>query len=153
MKTRKIMMIIALVLTLAMSAFLAGCGGGDSSSSSSGTPADGTYTARSSDYEADESGNGSGYGEVTITVEGGVITACEFNMYELDGTIKDDSYGADLSQENRLKAQKAVQAGQKYAAALAESGSLDGVDQITGATICYSEFVEAVENALATASE
>lgn len=153
MNIKKTYLTITVILVLAMSAFMTGCGGGSGSSASAGEPADGTYTARSSDYEADESGNGSGYGEVTITIEGGVITACEFSMYELDGTLKDDTYGADLSQENRLKAQKAVQAGSKYAAQLVETGSLDGVDQITGATICYSEFTEAVQNALATAAE
>ena len=31
---------------------------------------DGTYTGRSSDFEEDESGNGAGYGEVTIKIEG-----------------------------------------------------------------------------------
>ena len=74
-------------------------------------------------------------------------------MYELDGTLKDESYGADLSKENRLKAQKAVQSAEKYASRLVEAGGLDGVDAISGATISYNEFIEAVNNALSKAAE
>lgn len=147
---KKTVLVLTLIMTMAL--VLAGCGGGDSSSSASGY-ADGTYTGRSSDYDADESGNGAGYGEVEITVADNTITSCTFTMYELDGTVKDDTYGADLSQENRLKAQKAVQAGAKYAEALSSAGSLDSVDSITGATISYNEFVEAVNDALSKAAE
>ena len=146
MKNSKILRSIALLLILIMSFMLSACGG-DSSSSDVTCLSDGTYEGRSSDYDADESGNGAGYGVAKVTFADGAVTACEFTMYELDGTVKDDTYGADLSQENRLKAQKAVQAGQKYAAALVENGSLDSVDAITGATISYNEFVEAVNNA------
>ena len=74
-------------------------------------------------------------------------------MYELDGTMKDESYGADLSKENRLKAQKAVQSADKYAALLIKSGSIDGVDAISGATISCSEFKEAVNDALSKAAK
>ena len=140
------------MLVAALCLGLAACGGGGSGSVDTGSLADGTYTGRSSDFDEDESGNGSGYGTVEIEIKDGTVTGCTFTMYELDGTVKDDSYGADLSQENRLKAQKAVQAGQKYAASLAETGSLDDVDTITGATISYNEFVEAVNDALSQAS-
>ena len=112
---------------------------------------DGTYTGRSSDFEEDESGNGAGYGEVEIEVRSNKIVSCTFKMYELDGTLKDDTYGADLSKENRLKAQKAVQSASKYAAMLVKAGSVDGVDTISGATISYSEFLEAVNDALTIA--
>lgn len=115
--------------------------------------ADGTYTGRSADHADDSDGNGSGYGEVTIEIIDGKIASCQFSMYELDGTVKDESYGSDLSQENRLKAQKAVQSAEKYASMLVQKGSLDGVDTISGATITLSEFKEAVNAALSEAEK
>ena len=128
---------------------LAGCG---KTKTSVANYADGTYTGRSSDFQADESGNGAGYGEVELTISNNRIVACTFALYELDGTKKDETYGAGLSQENRLKAQKAVQAADKYAQSLAEQGSLEGVDAISGATISHSEFIEAVNDALSKAA-
>ena len=148
-------------LALSMCLALAACGGGDSAGSSGGSTAgasasatywDGTYIGRSEDHDEDESGNGSGYGEVVLVIENNEIVSCEFTMYELEGTVKDETYGADLSQENRLKAQKAVQSAPRYASMLVESGSLDGIDAISGATISYSEFVEAVNDALSQAA-
>ncbi len=109
---------------------------------------DGNYTGRSSDFKEDESGNGAGYGEVEIEVKSNKVVSCSFKMYELDGTLKDENYDADLSKENRLKAQKAVQSADKYSTFLTKSGSIDNVDVISGATISYKEFVEAVNDAL-----
>ncbi len=113
----------------------------------------GTYTGRSSDFKEDEEGNGSGYGEVEIEIKDNKITACTFKMYELDGTLKDENYGAGLTQENRLKAQKAVQSAGKYSALIEKSGSLEGVDAISGATISYEELKEAVNDALKKAEK
>ena len=96
---------------------------------------DGTYSGRSSNFDEDENGNGAGYGEVSIKIENNKITECTFRMYNLDGTLKDDSYGADLSRENRLKAQKAVQSADKYAAAVIGKGSAEDIDVISGDTI------------------
>ena len=141
------LIVLLCVLTLVFS--LAACGGEKKPSSY----ADGTYTGRSSNFEEDESGNGAGYGEVEIVIKNNRIVSCTFKMYELDGTLKDESYGADLSKENRLKAQKAVQSVEKYASRLVEAGGLDGVDAISGATISYNEFIEAVNNALSKAAE
>ncbi len=113
----------------------------------------GTYTGRSSDFDEDESGNGAGYGEVTIKIEDNKITDCNFKMYELDGTLKDENYGADLSHENRLKAQKAVQSADKYSSAIIGKSSADNVDAISGATISCNEFKEAVNDALKKAEK
>ena len=151
-KGMKIILIPALVLSLALA--LAACGG---EQSSSGVPAssalkDGVYTGRSTDHEADEDGNGSGYGEVSIEIKDNAIVSCDFSMYELDGTLKDETYGSGLSKENRLKAQKAVQSAGKYASMLVEAGSLEGIDAISGATISFDEFTEAVNDALSKAS-
>lgn len=114
--------------------------------------ADGVYSGRSSDFQEDESGNGAGYGEVELEIKDNAVVACTFKMYELDGTLKDENYGSDLSKENRLKAQKAVQSADKYAAQLIDVGQPDGVDAISGATISYNEFLEAVEDALSKAA-
>ena len=148
----------ALVLVLALILSLAACGGdsagtGAASSSKPASYKDGSYEGRSEDHQDDEDGNGAGYGEVSIELKDNKIVDCSFTMYELDGTLKDESYGSDLSKENRLKAQKAVQSAPKYAAMLVEKGSLDGVDAISGATISFSEFKEAVNDALSKAAE
>jgi len=146
---KNIVQFSALLCVLLLVFSLAACGGKKKPSSY----ADGTYTGRSSNFEKDESGNGAGYGEVEIEIKNNRIVSCTFKMYELDGTLKDESYGADLSKENRLKAQKAVQSAEKYASRLVEAGGLDGVDAISGATISYNEFIEAVNNALSKAAE
>ena len=145
------------VLVCALAALMA-CGSGNGGGNNNNpAPAsgykDGTYTGRSSDFQADESGNGAGYGEVSIEIKDNKVVSCEFKLYELDGTLKDETYGADLSQENRLKAQKAVQSAEHYAAMLVDGGSLDGVDAISGATISYNEFLEAVNDALSKAAQ
>ena len=119
---------------------------------------DGTYTARSSVYEnEDGTDDGNGYGEITITIEGGVITACEFFAYEPDGTLKDETYGMAngriANQDFFNKAQKATAACAEYARMLVESGSIQGVDAISGATINYDAFMEAAEEALAEAAQ
>ena len=128
----------------AVLSLLTACGGEDAQKNYK----DGTYTGKSSVYEADEDGNGAGYGEAEIEIKGNKVVSCTFKMYEPDGTLKDESYGSDLTKENRLKAQKAVQSAEKYAASLVKKGNTSDVDVITGATISHDEFVEAVNNAL-----
>ena len=123
--------------------------------------ADGTYTAQSSVYEGleDEDGDegGDGYGVVTITVKDNVIVDCEFTTYMTDGTVKDEDYGKKdgeiANQDYYNKAQRAVQASANYAEQLAAKGDLKQVDAITGATISYDEFKEAVRLALKQAKE
>lgn len=119
---------------------------------------DGTYTGRSEVYESDDgTDNGNGYGEVTITIENGVITACEYKTYEVDGTLKDENYGMEdgriANKDFYNKAQKANAACEEYAQMLVQNGRTDGIDAISGATINYNEFMEAVDNALSGAAE
>jgi major membrane immunogen (membrane-anchored lipoprotein) len=114
---------------------------------------DGTYTGQSSVYESDEDDdNGNGYGVVTITIENGQITGCIYDTYEPDGTLKDSDYGLqDGEVSNRdyyNKAQKAVAACEKYAESLVETKDIDEVDAVSGATINYNNFKEAVKDAL-----
>lgn len=135
---------------------LVGCSSSKNSSDTVQTAAaykDGTYTGRSEDHGEDEDGNGSGYGVIEVEFKDNKVVSCTFTMYELDGTVKDENYGSDLSQENRLKAQKAVQACEKYAAMLTEMQTPGDVDAISGATIAHSEFVEALNDVLAQAAE
>lgn len=123
--------------------------------------ADGTYTAKSSVYESvdeeseDEGGNG--YGIVTITIKDNVIIACEFETYELDGTLKDEDYGKKRGEIANAdfynKAQKAVAGSHNYAEQLAAKGSLSEVDAVSGATISYGQFKEAVKAALKQAEQ
>jgi len=142
----KLKWIPALLLALAL--LLAGC--------ASGSYRDGTYTAQSEVYEGleDDGGleGGDGYGVVTITLRDNVIVDCEFTTYMLDGTVKDENYGTQngeiANQDYYNKAQRAVRASQNYAQQLAAKGKLEDVDAISGATISYQEFAEAVKEAL-----
>ena len=146
----KLLIVLALALLAAM--LLTGC---------SATYADGTYTAQSSVYEGleDDEGDegGDGYGVVTITLRDNVIVDCTFTTYMTDGTVKDENYGKKdgqiANQDYYNKAQRAVQASQNYAVQLAAKGSLDQVDAISGATISYDEFKEAVRLALKDAKQ
>ncbi len=143
---KKIIISAAAVLCLAA---LAGCG-------SAVTYKDGTYEARSSEYvNEDGSEDGNGYGIVTVTVKDGVISDCTFRTYELDGTQKGEEYGKKsgsiANKDFYNKAQKAVAACDRYAENLVLAGSIDGVDAISGATINYGQFTEAVAAALSQA--
>ncbi|MBP3870586.1 MAG: FMN-binding protein [Faecalicoccus sp.] len=128
--------------------------------SSSASYKDGVYEGKSEMHEnLDEDGAdaGNGYGVVTITIKDGAITDCEFKTYEPDGTLKDENYGkkeGDVANRDYYnKAQKALAACDQYAQMLVENGSLDGIDAISGASINYDEFVEAVTAALNQAKE
>ncbi|MBR1624529.1 MAG: FMN-binding protein [Clostridia bacterium] len=144
---KKITVVGIIVLAFALCLSLIACGGKDEAKNY----ADGTYEGRSSDVQGDSEGVGAGYGVVTLTLKNNVITDCEFKLYELDGTLKDETYGAGLSEFNRKRAQKAAQSAPLYAAALVKNNGLKGVDGISGATLSYGEFVEAVKDALAKA--
>ena len=139
----------AAMAALAVSMLLAGCGG-----KKTVTYKDGTYEGKSELYinEDAESDEGNGYGVVTLTIKDGAITECEYKTYEPDGTLKDSEYGKKsggvANRDFYNKAQKAVAACGEYAEQLIQSGRLSDVDAISGATINYNEFREAVEAAL-----
>ena len=131
---------------------LSGCSG------SAASYQDGSYLAMSSVYEnEDGSDEGNGYGEVSLTISGGRITGCSFQTYQPDGVLKDADYGKQdgeiANQDYYNKAQRAVQASQNYAEQLAAKGDLKQVDAISGATISYDEFKEAVRLALKQAKQ
>ena len=113
--------------------------------------ADGTYTGKSG---PDDDG---ALGEVTLTIAGGKISACVFVTRQKDGSVKYQNYGkinGEISNQSYYeKAQLAVEAMKKYAADLGRIGSLDGVEAVSGATISYNQFTEAVEEALDAAAK
>ncbi len=114
---------------------------------------DGTYEGKSELYSnEDEEAAGNGYGVVTITIKDQKIADCTFETYDLDGVLKDENYGKEGEEiSNRdyyNKAQKAVAACTEYAELLVQSGNIDQVDAISGATINYNQFQEAVDHAL-----
>lgn len=141
-----IVFIFALTLTL-----LSGCG------KTSGGAADhtaykaGSYTGKSS---ADDLG---AYGEATITIGDNQITDCKYVTRQKDGTVKDENYGkvnGEISNKDYYdKAQLAVGAMKQYAEKLSEVQKPEAVDAVSGATIAYHQFTEAVNNALIEAKE
>lgn len=147
MKSKKNLACFCAVLGVTASMMiLAGCGG-------SKNYADGTYEGQSTLYEnEDGSEEGNGYGVVNIIVKDNKIVDATFKTYEPDGTPKGEDYGkAEGEIANRdyyNKAQKAVAACDQYAAMLVANGQLEGIDAISGATINYGQFQEAVKEAL-----
>ena len=108
---------------------------------------DGTYTGRS---QADDNGE---YGAIKLTIGGGDdITAATFQLYEKSGHVKDSEYGKvngqimDVNAYHR--AQEGIVAAPKYAAQLVSTDDLAKVDVISGATLSYQQFEEAVQDAL-----
>jgi len=146
---RKKLIACICVLTLALLT-LAGCGG-------SASYADGTYEGRSELYEDNEGGDGDGYGVVELTISGSVITDCTYSTFQVNGDPKDAEYGKEggvvANQDYYNKAQRAVQACDQYAQKLVETGDLKSVDAISGATINYEQFQDAVKDALSQAAQ
>lgn len=145
-------LVVGLLAVCVCSSALTGCG------SKAVSYADGTYEGRSADHVGDEEeDNGNGYGVVTLTIADGKITDCEYKTYELDGTEKGEDYGKEgggiANRDYYNKAQKANAACAEYAKMLIQNGQLDGIDAISGATINYDEFVEAVKDALSKAEQ
>jgi major membrane immunogen (membrane-anchored lipoprotein) len=127
--------IFAIVTALLL---LAGCGNAGYT--------DGVYSGRSGE---DDTG---AWGEVAITITDGKIAACNFFTREKDGTVKGEDYGKIngeiASQDYYDKAQLAVRAMGQYAREYVEKQRLRDIDGISGATISYDQFNEAVEHAL-----
>ncbi|MDO4536986.1 MAG: FMN-binding protein [Coriobacteriales bacterium] len=138
---------MAVAFALVASMGLVACGGGSPSYK------DGTYTGQSAVFEDEDGGNGNGYGVATVTIKDGKIAACEFKTYEPDGTLKEGTEygmvnGKIGNQDYYNKAQKALAANPIYCQQLVDTGMLEGVDVVSGATISYGEFQEAVQYAL-----
>lgn len=141
--------------TVVCASLLTACG---ESQSKAVSYKDGTYTAQSSVFVNDDgTDDGNGYGVVNLTIKDGAITECTYQTYLEDGSLKDTDYGKKDGQiankDYYSKAQKAVAACDEYAKMLVEKGKIDDVDTISGATVNYKEFVEAVNLALDEAAQ
>lgn len=139
--------IAGFLMVMACMALLTSCGGNKAVYS------DGTYKGQSAVHDEEESASyGNGYGVVDLTISGGVITECTFETYEADGTLKAENYGMEggkiSNRDYYNMAQKAVAACKEYAEQLVKGGSAKEVDAISGATVNYNLFQEAVEDAL-----
>ena len=112
---------------------------------------DGVYTGLSS---KDEDG---AWAKVTITLKNNEIVDAQYVTFQADGSIKDENYGAGAAELGNSgfyqKAQHAVEAMKIYRDCLVRKKSIDGVDRISGATIAYDQFTEAVNNALSQAEQ
>jgi major membrane immunogen (membrane-anchored lipoprotein) len=112
---------------------------------------DGVYTGESG---TDDTG---AWGEVTITISGERVAGCRFITRQKDGTVKDENYGkvnGEISNQDFYnKAQLAVRAMDQYARAYRETGDLKRVEAVSGATIAFDQFNEAVEIALEKAKK
>jgi major membrane immunogen (membrane-anchored lipoprotein) len=142
-----------LITGIAALSFFTGCGSGEQKNSAPGSAKkpsssykDGAYTAKSS---PDERG---AVGEITLVIEQGKITKADYKGIMKDGKIKDAEYGKTNgkieNQDFYKKAQNAVKATAVYPVRLVETQSADIVDAISGATISYNQFKEAVKLAL-----
>jgi major membrane immunogen (membrane-anchored lipoprotein) len=131
------------VVFLAVLLAAAGCG--------SRGYADGVYSGKSG---VDDTG---AWGEVTISVTGGRVADCRFITRQKDGTVKDENYGkvnGEISNQDFYdKAQLAVRAMEQYAGAFRATGDLRKVEAVSGATIAFDQFTEAVEIALEKAEK
>jgi major membrane immunogen (membrane-anchored lipoprotein) len=131
------------VLAAALAILFAGCG-----------PAsykDGEYSATSG---KDDKG---AYAEVTLTIKNGKVADCVFITWQKDGSVKDENYGkinGEISnREYYAKAQLALRAMEQYRREYLASGSADGVNVVSGATVSYNQFLEALDKALEEAKK
>ncbi|MDR2402709.1 MAG: FMN-binding protein [Spirochaetaceae bacterium] len=113
---------------------------------------DGVYSGRSGE---DDTG---AWGEVRLTIAEGRVADCSFVTWQKDGTVKDEDYGKINGEiSNRIyyqKAQLAVEAMGKYAADYVKAaGDIKAIEAVSGATIAYNQFIEAVEDALEEAGK
>jgi major membrane immunogen (membrane-anchored lipoprotein) len=133
-KRNRIVTVALLVFVLAFGLILAACGDSEYT--------DGTYTGRSTNDDTDA------YGVVTITLKDNIVSECTFLTYNSNGTVKDDTYGLGGSDDMYQKAQLAVDAMKKYARDFVGHIDPEDVETVTGATIAYNQFLEAVHDAL-----
>jgi len=112
---------------------------------------DGTWTAQSN---ADDQGS---IGTITITVEGGRITATSYETTLADGTDKGAEYGKNsagevFNEDYYKKAQAAVASYREYSDNLTQVGDPAKVDVITGAPVARPHLVLAASPAIAARS-
>ena len=125
--------IFAMILAAcALMLFVVGCGGEEASIPQAGK----TYTAKS---EEDAYGSSA---ELTVTYdEKGNISEVQWKEYSY-GELKDEQYGKEAGDEAYEKAQSALKASRGYAETLLNTGDIDKVEAVSGATTSYGLFVQ-----------
>ncbi len=101
---------------------------------------DGTYEG---EYSSDKNTT-----KVSITIKENKITACQAEFLDQKGNQKDENYGKDSGEANYEKAQIALEGMVQYPDKLVETGTLETLEAVSGATVSYKEFKSAVEDAL-----
>lgn len=108
---------------------------------------DGIYKATSS--VKDDWG---GSAEVEIVVKDGRITSCVFTSYDADGKLKDGDYGkidGVIKNMGLYKiAQNAVSQSNKYGEMLIKSQDIEKLDALSGATVSFTLFKDAVKQVI-----
>ena len=108
---------------------------------------DGTYKATSS-IKVDWGGSAT----VEIVVKDGKIASCVFTSYEENGKLKDGDYGkvdGIIKNMGLYKiAQNAVIQSNKYGDMLVQSQDIEKLDAISGATVSFGLFKDAVEQVM-----
>ena len=137
---------------------LTGCigGGSEAIDEKTATLKPGVYTGQSSENDDEDGG---GYATVKLTIgENNTIAECDFETFEKNGKSKyTEDYGKINGQTSNKayyeKAQKAIEASKGYAQQYLQTQSLSEVDAVSGATISYNQFTEAVQSALQKAAQ
>ncbi|MDR1568046.1 MAG: FMN-binding protein [Streptococcaceae bacterium] len=97
------------------------------------------------------------FAKVKLKIVKHQIQSVDFQTIQKDGSIKDASYGKRNGEIHDQvfynKAQLAVKAMDIYREQLEQKKSLKSVEVISGATISYNQFKEAVNNALEKAAK
>lgn len=108
---------------------------------------DGTYKATS--RIKDDWG---GSADVEIVIKDGKITSCVFTSYEENGKLKDADYGkvdGVIKNMGLYKiAQNAVTQSNKYGKMLVQSQDIEKLDAISGATVSFTLFKDAVNRVM-----
>lgn len=109
---------------------------------------DGNYQALS---VKDEDGS---YSKIVLSIKDNKIVKADFIGYDKNNKEKDIDYGKQTNnKEFYQKAQRAVSAIKEYPKRLLEVQDIDKVDAISGATISYNQFLQAVDEALRLAKK
>lgn len=154
---KRIMASFAVLVAAAV--LLAGCGGEDKEEIKIDKDAvlkAGTYTGQSSESKEEDGG---GYAIVKLTVgDDHEIEKLDFKTYDKNGNPKSsENYGMVNGkvedQERYDSARAAVKACEEYAEQYMVTKDLEEVDAISGATISYEQFKEALSIALQKAAE
>ncbi len=104
---------------------------------------DGTYTAESSKTDK------GAYAKIILVIKGNQIDNVKFLNYDGKGNLKDENYGKSSGNEAFYKkAQQAVAGMKSFEKQINEKKDLGMVEAVSGATISYNQFKEAMEIAL-----